>query len=226
MDTKDVVNFFSKIQMFSHLNYDEIEKVAVHAQFKNTSKFQFVFMQDEPSDYLYILKTGRLKTGSFAIDGREVIKEILQPNAVFGDLALTGEQKRIDFAQALSDEISYFSIKISDFHVLMQENQRLMFAAMQHLSLKLQRLEERLSSLILKDARERIIEFLVDTADKEGRQIGYEILIKLRITQQDIANLTGTSRQTVTAVLNDLRKSNLIHFTRNSFLIRDMAKLA
>jgi CRP/FNR family transcriptional regulator, cyclic AMP receptor protein len=97
---------------------------------------------------------------------------------------------------------------------------------MQHLSLKLQRLEERLSSLILKDARERIIEFLVDTADKEGRQIGYEILIKLRITQQDIANLTGTSRQTVTAVLNDLRKSNLIHFTRNSFLIRDMAKLA
>jgi CRP/FNR family transcriptional regulator, cyclic AMP receptor protein len=226
METKDIINFLSKIPMFSHLNNVEIAQVAAFTQHKCTSKFQFVFMQDEPSEHLFILQSGRIKTGCFAVDGREVIKEILQPNAVFGDLALTGEQKRLDFAQALCDEITYFSIKITDFHQLMQTNQRLMFSALQHLSAKLQRLEERLSSLILKDARERIIEFLVDTADKEGKQIGYEILIKLRITQQDIANLTGTSRQTVTAVLNDLKKSNLIHFTRNSFLIRDMAKLA
>jgi CRP/FNR family transcriptional regulator, cyclic AMP receptor protein len=226
METKDIVNFLSKIPLFNHLDKTELETVASLAQYKTIPKFQFVFMQDEPSEHLYILKTGRIKTGCFAPDGREVIKEILLPNAIFGDLALTGEAKRLDFAQAFCDEISFISIKISDFQQLMQGSQRLMFSALHHLSIKLQRLEERLSSLILKDARERIIDFLVDTADKEGKQIGYEILIKLRITQQDIANLTGTSRQTVTAVLNDLRKSNLIHFTRNSFLIRDMAKLA
>ena len=57
-------------------------------------------------------------------------------------------------------------------------------------------------------------------AEEEGR------LITPSLTQQDIANLTGTSRQTVTSVLNDLKKSNLIYFNRNSILIRDLAKLS
>ena len=91
---------------------------------------------------------------------------------------------------------------------------------------RLSRAEERLSSLVLKDARERIIDFLVETAGREGRKVGYETLVKHQLTQQEIANLTGTSRQTVTSVLNDLRKANLIYFNRNSILIRDLQKLA
>jgi len=84
-----------------------------------------------------------------------------------------------------------------------------------------------LESLIFKDARARIIDFLKDAADRHGRRIGIdELLVKHSLTQQDIANITGTSRQTVTSVLNDLKKLNLIHFTRRSFLIRDLAKLA
>jgi CRP-like cAMP-binding protein len=55
--------------------------------------------------------------------------------------------------------------------------------------------------------------------------VGYEMLVKHSLTQQDIANLTGTSRQTVTSVLNDLRKSDLIYFNRKSILIRDMTRL-
>ncbi|MEO1713645.1 MAG: helix-turn-helix domain-containing protein [Bacteroidota bacterium] len=52
------------------------------------------------------------------------------------------------------------------------------------------------------------------------------MLVKHCLTQQDIANITGTSRQTVTSVLNDLKKENLIYFNRRSILIRDMAKLS
>ena len=80
--------------------------------------------------------------------------------------------------------------------------------------------------MILKDARARIIDFLKDNARNQGKQIGYEMLLKHSLTQQDIANFTGTSRQTVTSVLNDLKKSNLIYFKRKSILIRDMAALA
>ena len=86
--------------------------------------------------------------------------------------------------------------------------------------------ENRLEGLIFKDARTRIVDFIKEYAETRGRQVGYERLFKHSLTQQDIANLTGTSRQTVTSVLNELRKSNLIYFNRNSILIRDMAKLA
>ena len=90
---------------------------------------------------------------------------------------------------------------------------------------RLRRVEDRLESLIFKDARTRIIDFIKDSASKRGRQVGFETLIKHSLTQQDIANLTGTSRQTVTSVLNELKKLNLIYFTRKSILVRDLAKL-
>ena len=226
MDTSNKIQFFSNLPLFEALGPAEMEQLADIAQHRRVAKFQFVFMPDESADHLYFLLQGRVKTGTFSPDGREVIKEILQPETLFGDLALAGETKRSEFAQALHDEVEYLAIKVQDFQLLMQQNQRLVFACLRHLSQRLQRVEERLAKLVLKDARERIIEFLIETAGREGRRVGYETLVKHHLTQQDIANLTGTSRQTVTSVLNDLRKSNLIYFNRTSILIRDIEKLA
>ncbi|MEQ1744418.1 MAG: Crp/Fnr family transcriptional regulator [Saprospiraceae bacterium] len=226
MDTTNKVQFFKRIPLFEALSPEELEQIADKAQYRRAPKFQFIFMPDEPAEQVYFLLQGRVKTGTFSLEGREVIKEILQPETLFGDLALAGETIRSEFAQALHDEALYLAINLTDFQQLMQQNQRLVFACLKHLSLRLQRVEERLAKLVLKDARERIIEFLIETAGKEGRRVGYETLVKHHLTQQDIANLTGTSRQTVTSVLNDLRKSNLIYFNRNSILIRDIEKLA
>jgi len=225
MDKQKKIEFLGKIPVFSTLTISELEAIAAITHVRRAPKFQFVFMPDEPADYMFVLIKGRIKTGTFSHDGREVIKEILQPETVFGDLALAGETKRSDYAQALHDEAHYLAIKVDDFQQLMSTNQRLLFACLQHIMMRLQRVEERLAKLVLKDARERIIEFLVDTAGKEGRQVGFETLVKHQLTQQDIANITGTSRQTVTSVFNDLRKSNLIYFNRNSILIRDLEKL-
>jgi len=225
MDTSNKALFFSRLPILAALNPAELEQLAAFAQFRRAPKFQFIFMPDEPADYLYFLVRGRLKTGTFSPDGREVIKEIMQSETLFGDLALAGETTRSEFAQALHDEAEYLAVKVTDFQQLMQHNQRLIFSCLHHLSQRLQRVEERLAKLVLKDARERIIEFLVEAAGREGRRVGYETLVKHYLTQQDIANLTGTSRQTVTSVLNDLRKSNLIYFNRNSILIRDIEKL-
>ncbi|MCC6460076.1 MAG: Crp/Fnr family transcriptional regulator [Saprospiraceae bacterium] len=226
MDTSNKLQFFSKMPILAALNPTEMEQLGTIAQYRKAPKFQFIFMPDEPADYLCFLVRGRIKTGTFSHDGREVIKEILQPETIFGDLALAGETMRSEFAQALHDEAEYLAVKVADFQLFMQQNQRLIFACMHHLSQRLQRVEDRLAKLVLKDARERIIEFLIETAGREGRRVGYETLVKHYLTQQDIANLTGTSRQTVTSVLNDLRKSNLIYFNRNSILIRDIEKLA
>lgn len=226
METNAKIQFLGSLPPLTSLGSDELRRLAEVAQFRRVPKFHFIFMPDENAEHLFFLVRGRVKLGTYAYDGREVIKEILQPAAVFGDLVLAGENRRSEFAQSMHDEVEFLSVQVSDFQKLMQENQRLVFACLQHLSQRLQRVEERLASLVLKDARERIIDFLVDTAGKEGRRVGYETLVKHYLTQQEIANLTGTSRQTVTSVLNDLRKSNLIYFNRNSILIRDLEKLA
>ncbi|MEO1623728.1 MAG: Crp/Fnr family transcriptional regulator, partial [Bacteroidota bacterium] len=95
----------------------------------------------------------------------------------------------------------------------------------QFLGNRLRKAESRLESLIFKDARTRIIDFIKENVASRGRRVGYEMLLRHSLTQQDIANLTGTSRQTVTSVLNELRKMDLIYFNRKSILVRDMGKL-
>lgn len=226
MELDSKVRLLSKVSVLSHLKTEELEQLAEAAQLRRSPRFNFIFMPDEPAEHVHILVKGRVKIGTFAPDGREVIKDILQPGAMFGDLVLAGEEMRSEYAQNLHDEAEFLSIKIGDFQSAMQRNQRLIFACMKHLSQRLQRVEERLTKLVIKDARERIIEFITDTASKEGRPVGLETLVKHQLTQQDIASLTGTSRQTVTSVFNDLRKLNLIHFNRNTILIRDVMKLA
>lgn len=226
MEKNAKTQFLESIPMLSALSQQELEQLGAMAQFKRAPKYHFIFMPDEPAEQIYFLIRGKVKTGTFSTEGREVIKEILGQGVIFGDLALGGETARSEFAQALHEEADYLVVKVADFQTIMQANQRLVFACMKHLSQRLQRVEERLAKLVLKDARERIIEFLVDTASREGRRVGYETLVKHHLTQQEIASLTGTSRQTVTSVFNDLKKSNLIYFNRNSILIRDVEKLA
>ena len=86
-------------------------------------------------------------------------------------------------------------------------------------------MERKVESLVFKDSRTRIVEFLRDWADEKGKKIGYETMMKNYLTHKDIASLTGTSRQTVTTILNELKDKNIINFDRRRILIRDMDKL-
>jgi len=227
MELDSKIRLLSQIPVLSALKNEEIEQLAQMAHFRRSPKFNFIFMPDELAEHVYILVSGRVKIGTFAAtDGREVLKDILGSGALFGDLALAGENKRSEFAQSLYEEVQYLAIRVEDFQRAMQSNQRLIFACMRHLSMRLQKVEERLTKLVVKDARERIIEFITETANKDGRRVGFETMVKHQFTQQDIASLTGTSRQTVTSVFNDLRRLNLIYFNRNTILIRDLEKLS
>ena len=87
---------------------------------------------------------------------------------------------------------------------------------------RLKKMEQKVSSLIFKDARTRIIEFLANMGLEKGVKVGQETMIKTNLTHKDIAQLTGTSRQTVTTILNELKSQNLINFNRRQILIRNL----
>jgi CRP/FNR family cyclic AMP-dependent transcriptional regulator len=107
----------------------------------------------------------------------------------------------------------------------MYANHELSFKMLKLVGLRLIKLERKLELLVFKDARTRIVEFLKDTASWKGKKVGFETLIPTKLTHKDIASLTGTSRQTVTTVLNELKDQNLINFDRRRILIRDLEKL-
>jgi CRP-like cAMP-binding protein len=90
---------------------------------------------------------------------------------------------------------------------------------------RMQYFNKRLEALVFKDARRRIIEAILDLNENHGDRVGLEYVVRRFITHQEIANLSATSRQTVTSVLNDLRNSGFIKFNRRRLLIQDLDAL-
>lgn len=192
---------------------------------KTFKKGEYIFLPEESSDRIYFITEGRVKIGSYGESGKEITKTILNPGEVFGELALIGEDKRRDFAYTLEDTQTCI-LSVAEMKSLMRDHNALTLFLMKIMGSRVLEMEQRLESLVFKDSRTRIIEFLRELADKRGQRVGYEMLVRKFMTHQEIANLTATSRQTVTTVLNELRNKNVLTFNRRRLLIRDMELLA
>jgi CRP/FNR family cyclic AMP-dependent transcriptional regulator len=188
-------------------------------------KNDFIYFTNEEATTIYMISSGRVRIGYYLEDGKEVVKSVLTAGEIFGEMALAGLKNRNDFAQAMDDETVICSLNIDELKGLMYRDQELSFKLLKLIGLRITRLERKLELLVFKDVRTRIIEFLVDVAKTRGKKIGFEVMIPIRFTHKDIAGLTGTSRQTVTTVLNELRDKNLINFDRRKILIRDLEQL-
>ena len=195
---------------------------AVHKHFK---KGDYIYLQDDQSDKIYFLTEGRVKIGNYVESGKEITKAILGKGEVFGELCLIGEEKRRDFAVTMEDTIVCV-LTVQEMRGLLRDHNGLSMFLMKIMGSKVLEMEQRLESLVFKDSRTRIVEFLEELAKKKGQRVGYEMLVRKFMTHQEIANLTATSRQTVTTVLNELRNKNILTFNRRRLLIRDMDKLA
>jgi CRP/FNR family transcriptional regulator, cyclic AMP receptor protein len=191
---------------------------------KFIKKGDYVYLPEEYADKLFFISEGRIKVGNYAASGKEITKSILNPGEVFGELSLIGEEKRRDFAIAMEDTTACV-MSVDDMKNMMRHHSGIGLFMMKILGSRVLEMEQRLESLVFKDSRTRIIEFLKNLADKKGQRVGYEMLVRKFFTHQEIANLTATSRQTVTTVLNELRTKNILTFNRRRLLIRDMEKL-
>ena len=191
---------------------------------KTFDKGEYVYLPDQSADKIYFITEGRIKIGSYGESGKEITKAILQKGEVFGELSLIGENKRRDFAYAM-EKSTMCALNLKEMKELMRDHNGLTLFLMKIMGSRVLDMEQRLESLVFKDSRSRIVEFLIDLANKKGERVGYERVVRKFITHQEIANLTATSRQTVTTVLNELRNKNLLTFNRKRLLIRDMVKL-
>lgn len=188
-------------------------------------KDEFIYFPDEQATHIYMIVSGRIRIGHYQDDGKEIITAILSTGEIFGELALAGEEKRKDYAQAMDANTTICPLSLTELKELMLENRELSFKVLKLIGLRLMKLERKLELLVFKDARTRIIEFLKDAASWKGKNVGFETMIPTRLTHKDIASLTGTSRQTVTTILNELKEKNLINFDRKKILIRDLENL-
>lgn len=224
MAEKTKLWYLESFNLFQDLPKPVIREISDKTVMCKMFKDEFIYFEEDPAGTLYFLKEGKVKIGIYSQDGREIIKTILQPGEIFGELSLFGEGKRNEFARAM-EEVKVCKMSKVDFQDLMRKNNNLSLKVNKLIGFRLRKVESKLESLVFKDARSRIIDFLREQANQRGQKVGFEIIFKNHLTHQEIANLTATTRQTVTSVLNELRKDNKINFNRKQILIRDLGQL-
>ena len=225
MDNTSALWYFESVNLYKTLCPHRIKSMAEKHAYDNYKKGAFIYFPEEQARHIYMIVSGRVRIGHYLDDGKEVISAILSTGEIFGELVLAGEEKRRDFAQS-AEETVICPLGIEDLKALMKQDQELSFKLLRFVGLRLMKLERKLELLVFKDARTRVIEFLKDAAAWKGKKVGYETMIPTRLTHKDIASLTGTSRQTITTILNELKEKNLIYFDRKKILIRDLDRLA
>lgn len=219
------VTLLEQFDLFDALTQQEKIRLSESMELRKKPRYSVIYQPGEASEHLYLLCKGAIKISTHSRDGKEVIKQLIHPEAIFGELALVGEATRNETAQSLKEEVHYYTIRVSDFQRILAHNATLSQQVLLLFGQRMMAAENKLEDLIFKDARSRIVSFLHKVVTKRGRRVGYEMLLKHSLTHQDIANITCTSRQTVTLVLNELRKANLIYFNRGRILVRDMDTL-
>jgi CRP/FNR family cyclic AMP-dependent transcriptional regulator len=216
------------INLFQGLSYEEklrIEKLTVTRSF---DKNEHIYFPNDPSTDIYFVASGRVKIAKAANNGKENIRSIVYEGEMFGEIGMVAGDslsKRRDYAQSMEDETLVCVISYENMRTLIQQHPILNEKVTQQITKRLTRTEKRLESIMFKDARSRLVEFIKELAKDLGKPVGHEILVKHKLTHQEIANITAISRQKVTTLLNELKQENLIYLERKSILIRNMEAL-
>jgi CRP-like cAMP-binding protein len=225
MKGESVFDVINQIPVLSVLNSEELTELLTKTKKREIPRFSYVYTPGSFQENIYFLLEGMVKIAIQSDHGREAIKAILDAPGMFGEQAIAGETFHDEFAVTMQEGAVVLELSVKDFRELMEKNHKVSVEIITFLGNKVKQIERRLESQIFKNARDRIIDFIKESACKRGHRVGYDWFLKRNLTQQEIANYTGTSRQTVTEVFNELKKANQIYFNRNKILIRDSFNL-
>ena len=224
MDSKIAYSIFDNNPLFAVLNRDERILLSQHALTQTFTRHQVIYKPGQTASKVYILLKGTIKVAIHS-EKKDIIKYFVRPGGLFGESYLTGETQRRDFAYVMDNSAEVLELDAQTVLKIMQNNFAFAQSLLHFLGERLRYTETQLEKVVLKDSKSRIMEYLHQMGTEYGKQIGYETLVKHNLTHQDIADLTGTSRQMVTAVLNQLKRSNVLYFNRKKILFRDLNAL-
>lgn len=212
-------------KLFWMLNNSQIKQLCIVSKFKESKKGDIIYFSDADEPKIYFLKKGNIKIAEVDEHGHEQTKEIIQQGDLFGELGLDGSSKSNEFAQSLTKEVSICSFYLKDFEHLMEQYPQLALSYTKFVGFKLKRLKNNYANLISKDARSRLIYFLNDWTAREGKTDGNKVVLENYLTQQDIAQIICTSRQTAVQLISDFESEGLLQYGRKEIVVPDITKL-
>jgi CRP/FNR family transcriptional regulator len=170
------------------------------------------------SNSIYFLKEGRIKLIGLSEDGREVLLDLIGPGEIFGEVGATQEAPRTTSAEVLED-VLLCEMNRKDFEALLLMHPEMSLRILKRVGFRLKKLEAQMLSLICKDVPTRVREALVNLMDADSGPKP-SVPVNIGLTQQDIANLIGASRQETSRALKELEDSGVLELKYRHILVK------
>ena len=206
---------------------DEAAAVSLRASMDavKIAKGSILFKEGDDGEHLYVIVDGKLKLGTSSGDGRENLLSILGPGEMFGELSLFDPGPRTSTATAVTDA-KLLSLSHEKVIPWLRQNPEVSLQLLTRLSQRLRRTNEAVGDLVFSDVPGRVAKALIDLGDRFGKTTPEGLLVNHDLTQEELAQLVGASRETVNKALADFAGRGWLKLDGRSVLIADVDRLS
>jgi CRP-like cAMP-binding protein len=212
------------VPLFKELTEEELQPIVNISQMRLYKARSFVFMQDDPLDRVFFIHSGKVKIHKTDVTGKEQIVSILQAGEMFPHAGFFRKGTFPAHAEIL-EAAQLIVTPIADFEGILIKYPELCIKLFRVLGEKIVDLQNRLEEQILHDTYERIIMLLLRLCKSNGVKLQEGYKITTHFTNRDLANMIGTSRETMNRTINHLRKKELVEIDENGYLFIHAEKL-
>ncbi len=198
-----------QVALFAGLEAGEVRRLGEHFDTRLVEAGEEIYRYGDRADRIYVLKSGRVKITRTSNEGKEFILYFISPGEIFGELAITGRDRRSGTATVVDDAF-ICTIERDHFEDFMLRHPGLSLEISRVIGRRKDGTERRVLDMISKDVRTRLAHTLAELARDYGVGEANGTRIDLRLTQSDLAQLVGSTRETTSTVFNEFRRQNLV----------------
>jgi CRP/FNR family transcriptional regulator, cyclic AMP receptor protein len=217
------LNVLKKVSLFASLSEADQQNLTTLLRRKHLGKGEQLFQQGDEGTALYIIAEGRIKI-SLARRMDNVTLAILGQGEFLGEMALLDELPRSADAIALEDSHLYV-LNRKDFLAFLDNNAHAVYAILNSLSRRLRKTDDQLAEMCFLNVSARLARRLVELAETQAPEEGNPNAYDLKISQQELGNILGVSRESINKELKILRRKGVVSTSRNSIRILDLESL-
>ncbi len=213
-----------KLTFFSELQEEDLEKISKITMERSYKKNMLIFMEGEPGEAFYYIKTGKIKVFRTHEDGKEHIVHLLGEGDVFGEVTLFNNTSYPASASVYEDAVVGI-IKNQDMENLVRNNPELALKLIKILVRKLTFAQQKVKELTFNDVFSRTASQILKLASEYGKNGNNGIVIDIQLTRQELADMIGTTRETVSRAISKFKKEKSITEEDDKIIIIDQEKL-
>lgn len=203
--TEGIRELLSGVDIFSELDAKELDEVASLAQLRTVAKDTVIFHAGDPADSVFVVARGKVKIVVTSSDGKEFILATLGAGQVFGEMALLDPAPRS--ASVITETVvELLVLQHEEFHRLLESSPGISRKLLTIMSRRIRKANSKMESLAYMDVAGRLARYLLDLARDHGQRLGNGWVVVRRPTHSDIAHSIGTSRETVSRMINEFEE--------------------